>query len=393
MIAMPATHDIAIIGAGPAGAVCALLLARHGHTVLLIDKEPFPRHKACGDLFIPDSLMALKRLDLLERVEKQAHRLDAIRVYSPSQYAFDIRSEYLAMKRYDFDHILVQAAQRAGAVLTQSHIVDIRSDKEKVEVISSDNAEPAHARIAVIATGAAVDLPRKLGMNVKEEPDAVAVRQYVRSSHSIDKTIISFDKSLLPGYAWIIPLGDGRYNLGCGVKTDRVKNRQPHLKSRLRAFVESFPEARSLMAQAQAQSHLMGAGLRTALCDDCGPVIGNIICIGETIGTTLPFTGEGIGKAMESAELAAGVIHDALNRSDISCLQEFPALLKRHLLPRYPAYHAAERWLSRPWLNDFMARRIARSPFLRNVVRETLEERGEPRPVFTLANLLRSFWR
>ncbi|RME27608.1 MAG: FAD-dependent oxidoreductase, partial [Candidatus Zixiibacteriota bacterium] len=295
-------------------------------------------------------------------------------------------------KRRDFDNILVQAAREAGAELCHAYIVDIHSRAETVDLAAADNTEPFHARVAVVATGAAVDLPRKLGLSRPREPDAVAIRQYVKSSHRIDNIIISYDKSLLPGYAWIIPLGNGRYNLGCGVKTDRVRNHQPHLKSRLRAFVEQFPEAHALLARAEAQSHLMGAGLRTDLCGDCRPVIGNVLCIGETIGTTLPFTGEGIGKAMASAELAAGVIHEALTRNDMSCLKQYPALLREHLGPYYPAYHSAERWLSRPWLNDLLARRIARSHYLRGVVKETIEERVEPRPVFTLANLLRSFW-
>ena len=76
--------DAVIIGAGPAGSVCARQLAAKSYKVLLIDKEPFPRHKPCGDLLIPDALELLKRLNLLAPIESHALELHNLAVHSPS---------------------------------------------------------------------------------------------------------------------------------------------------------------------------------------------------------------------------------------------------------------------------------------------------------------------
>ena len=69
---LPASCDVLVVGAGPAGSAAAQLLARGGLDVVLIDQHVFPRDKACGDGLIPDAHEALRRLGVWDAVMAEA---------------------------------------------------------------------------------------------------------------------------------------------------------------------------------------------------------------------------------------------------------------------------------------------------------------------------------
>ena len=146
------------------------------------------------------------------------------------------------------------------------------------------------------------------------------------------------------------------------------------------------------MNKATAVSPLRGATLRWGLkgTNPNGP--GNLLAIGETIATTYQMTGEGIGKAMESGEIAADVIHAALESGDFSGLSRYPVRLKQELEPRYLGYKIGERWLARPWLSDFLARRAQKSKFLRDSMAGMMTETIDPRTIFSVRGVLKSFF-
>jgi flavin-dependent dehydrogenase len=224
------------------------------------------------------------------------------------------------------------------------------------------------------------------------KPSAVAMRCYVRSTYELDRMVVTFDRSITPGYAWIFPLGNGEYNLGCGYSYRFKKKKTPSLHEVFRIFTGQFPIARDLMNKAKAVSPLRGATLRWGLKGTSPHGPGNLLAIGETIATTFQMTGEGIGKAMESGELAAEVVHDALHSDNLSLLNQYPARLKADLEPRYLGYKIAEKWLSKPWLNDFVARRANKSKFINDSLAGILNETIDPRTIFSLRGILKSFF-
>jgi flavin-dependent dehydrogenase len=112
--------DVIVVGAGPAGAVAAVVLARAGARVRLIDRAGFPRDKMCGDTVNPGTLAILKRLHLAAAVEPDGLRIDGMRL-TGDRAAIDVRypeGRYgLALLRRHFDHRLASEAAAAGAVL------------------------------------------------------------------------------------------------------------------------------------------------------------------------------------------------------------------------------------------------------------------------------------
>jgi len=386
--------DVAIVGAGPAGATAAIHLAAKGHRVLLLDKDQFPRDKVCGDGLIADTIGALKRAELYEQVQSLGFETSVGTVYSPSRVAFDVSGQFITLKRMLLDDLILQRAITNGADLCYCKVTNIEALADETLLLTLDESEVTlQARIVFIATGANVDLPMKLGLVESTKPSAVALRCYVRSSAALDRLIISYDRSITPGYAWIFPLGNDEFNIGCGITYHGQKNEGINLREVFRQFIENFPIAVEIMRRADSIAPLRGAMLRCGLTGTVAKGPGSILVLGESIATTFPFTGEGIGKAMETGELAAHLAHDALEAVDFERLKAFPNCLESELRHKFLSYKIAEDWFSKPWLNDFVARRIRTSRFLQEAVAGLVNETVDPRKIFSWRGIIRSFFR
>jgi geranylgeranyl reductase family protein len=386
--------DVIVVGAGPAGAITAGHLARLGHDVLMVDRERFPRDKACGDCLLFDAIDALDRAELLDDVSAAGRRLPRATIYSPSRYHFDVPGRFLTLRRKILDNIIAQGAVRAGVTFAEGDIRDMSTGKNGDITLTAFGTEAkVTGRIIAVATGAQMTFPTRTGMVTRQDPSAVAVRRYVKSDYMLDHMILSYDRSLVPGYAWIIPVGEGVYNVGAGTFYHDEHRSYGKLKKDLDRFLEEFPEGRELMARSSKTSRLTGAALRCGLTGVHPVVHSRVLAVGETIGATFPFTGEGIGKAMETGEIAAGIIDEALRADDAGLLRDYGRRINEYLGPRYTGYFFAERWLSHPWLNDFMAWRIQHSKYLQARFKEFVSETGDPRKVYALWSIVRSFWQ
>ena len=390
-----ATWDVVLVGAGPAGSTTALHLARAGHRVLLLDRKSFPREKVCGDGLIHDAIECARRAGLYDELKAAAHPLDGLRVYAPNGLCVDFSGDFWTLERLRLDHLILRGAITAGASFFPGEVTGVSQGDAGVQVTLKGMTAPVKARSALLATGADLSLLRRMGFTAPSSPSAVAMRCYVQSEIEIRRLVVCFDGSCLPGYAWIFPLGRSRYNVGCGLFGLAPGDGAPSLQALFNSFLEGFPLARELMAKGELLSLLKGSPLRCGLegvPGRCRPAA-RILAAGEAIGTTFPFTGEGIGKAMESGELAAGLLDEALRTDRWDGLSDYPGLLERELRLKYLGYQKAERWLSRPWVANLVARRAIRSPFLRAALEGILNETADPRRVFSPATILLSFLR
>src|SRR2546422_10314209 len=110
--------DVLIVGAGPAGAVAAMLLARAGARVRLVDRADFPRDKLCGDTVNPGTLARLRRLGIGAAVDARGLRVDGMLVTGERGTAIEGRYPRglfgRAILRRDLDWLFLQAAVEAG---------------------------------------------------------------------------------------------------------------------------------------------------------------------------------------------------------------------------------------------------------------------------------------
>lgn len=382
--------DVVIVGAGPAGAMAAISLAKEGRQVLLVDRAIFPRDKICGDSIIDSAGAYIEKIGLSERFQELSKQLAGIRVFSPSGIEFTINVKYFTIKRKVFDALLVQKAIENKVTFAQGYIIGIdENNNDTLSFYTRHSRSFIKARFAIIATGANVGLAHKLKAVTTLKPDAVAMRCYAKSSLIIDHIILSYDKHIIPGYGWVIPLGNNEYNLGCGIYF-RNKN-SFNLQKQFQFFIAHFPLAKELLKNGEIITPLRGAALRCGLKGVRTNINNKILLVGETIGATFPFSGEGIVPALETGEMAASAVHQYLTTGDRKFLDNYTFAINSQLKPKYKGFEIAQKWVSYSWLSDFMARRIKKSEYLQNACATCLTKKTDPREVYSLKGIISSF--
>src|SRR3989454_8593336 len=185
--------DVVVVGAGPAGATTALLLARAGASVLLFDRARFPRDKACSEYLSPATTEILERLGggVVDAVEGSAHaKLYGMKVVAPGGAAMCGRFQggprpySFALPRTAFDTILVAAAARAGAVVREGISVEnLVSDCGAVSGVvgrsGNGKRETYPSRVVVGADGLRSVVARRLGLVRSSPPRRVAFSAHV----------------------------------------------------------------------------------------------------------------------------------------------------------------------------------------------------------------------
>ena len=381
--------DAVVVGAGPAGSAAARVLAGGGFRTVLLDRDTLPRAKVCGDALLPDALAALGRLGALGEVRARGFRARTLRVWSPAGIRVDLDVEALLLPRIELDAIVAGSAVGAGALLSRARVVSLDLEPAGVRVRTREGPDLA-ARVVVVATGARRSLAPRVrgGAPSPSPPDAVAARRYLMCPGGPEVLQVIYHRSVLPGYGWIFPLGGGLYNVGCGAFRSRRLHEPLHRL--FRRLLDEFPPARDLVSRGSFVSPLEAAPLRCGPPEGpfCGP--GPVVWAGEVAGTTFPFTGEGVGKALATGELAGRAACGHLRSGDGADLHGYTGTVLRDIAPRYRAYRAAERWVARPWVCDLLARRVNRSRRLRRSAAAVLREAASPGEVFSISGVVRS---
>ncbi|MHC5058704.1 MAG: FAD-dependent monooxygenase [Planctomycetota bacterium] len=270
--------DAVVVGAGPAGAVCALHLAGKGHRTLLLDMKRFPREKVCGDGLIPDSIRCLRNAGLYEAVRAEAYETGLATVFSPSRVGIDIPGQYFTLRRERLDEMVARKAVESGATFGEGEAIGLRTEPDgAVEVRLKGSDRAVRGRVAVIATGASVALAGDAGFQTRTRPSAVAVRCYVRSSYGIDRLVGAYDRSIAPGYGWIFPMGGGVYNAGCILFLEDGRPARTNLVGVLDTFLSEFPIAREMMRGGERMTPVRGAMERCGLTGMQPLVKGNVL--------------------------------------------------------------------------------------------------------------------
>jgi geranylgeranyl reductase family protein len=308
--------DVAVVGGGPAGAAAAITLARAGRDVVLFDKARFPRDKCCGDGLTTGALRRYQRLGLRPDAVASWHTVTETWIRSPSGHTVrfplpDTGGQFAAVaRRADLDAAFVDVARAAGVKVNDGHgVTDVIQRHDLVE-LEVDGVGPVMTRYAVAADGMWSPLRKKLG--AADEAGYLgewhALRQYFTDVDpaAAQGLWVWFDADLLPGYAWSFPLPDGRANVGFGIH--RSAGKPTH-------------EMKAQWADLLQRRHIrgvLGAGARPEAPPKAWPiparigatalVAGRVLFVGDAARATDTMTGEGIGQALETGELAADAI-------------------------------------------------------------------------------------
>lgn len=402
--ALPTSCDVLVVGAGPAGSACAQWLAAAGVSVVLVDQHVFPRDKTCGDGLIPDAHRALARLGVAEEVQAAAQAVSHVACIGPRGGRLDVPGRLSVLPRRQLDDILCRSAVRAGAAFHAPWRFEaplMEGERFAGALLKPPGAGAArelHARWLVLATGAAPQALIASGLCERRVPSGMALRGYVRHeglSARLRAMEIVWHRRLRPGYGWIFPLPGGLFNIGVGISASHDRTRrgrraaQEHnLREVFQAFCESYAPARELMEGGELQGDLKGAPLRCTLEGARWSAPG-VLVTGEAAGSTYSFTGEGIGKAMETGLLAAESI--LAHGMDGAAVRSHYEAGLRALKPRFDLYERANRVNAHPWLADLLIWRARHNPRLLRRMSGVLDETSNPGHLVSIRGLAKLF--
>jgi geranylgeranyl reductase family protein len=366
-------REVIVVGAGPTGATAAMTLARLGRDVLLLDRQAFPRDKACGDGIPAGATELLYSLGMKEKIlDAGFYPVNSLRLVSPGGHIFDVnfteneaRAGSYVVPRMKFDAVLQEHAVDLGAEFCKAQVKEpIVEDGRTVGVRATINGkiQEIRSKVVVAADGVTSAIARALRPVKHEELHrAVALRAYIEDIEEIPHRVEFYlSRDILPGYAWIFPLGEGKANIGLGMRLDVFRARKANLEGLLATFME-MPPIKKRLRQGGKLFNISTWQLNFGSQRKLQHAYDGALLTGDAAGFINPLTGGGILNGMISAKLAGEVIHECLSKGDVSRkgLLAYEKLVHDEMWTGMRRSYFIQRWFLRfPRLVDFVIGRM-----------------------------------
>ena len=326
--------DVVVIGGGPGGSTAATMMARQGLSVILLERETFPRDHV-GESLLPASIPVLEELGVLPAVQQAGFlpKYGATMVWGRqkepwSWYFSETNRRYphsYQVWRPQFDQLLLDNARARGVDVREGHqvrAVDL-GDGESSRIHYRAGAGPAgagregvvHARFVVDASGSSALLSRQLGLRSWDTFfQNLAVYGYFTGGTALpppDQTNI-FIESYAQGWLWSIPLHTGQTGVGAVVDS---QGGQKGISSRglERFFFEQITQAPHTSILLRDAKLVSGPFVVKDWSYNSQPVVGdNYILVGDAACFVDPLFSSGVHLALMSGVLAAAYVTSAL---------------------------------------------------------------------------------
>ncbi len=334
---LPENIDALVIGAGPAGSACSAILAQHGHRVLVVEREKFPRYHI-GESMIPFCNVPLRRLGLIPRLERsQFVRKFSVQFVQPNgkasqpfyfftRYGPDVAQTWQVL-RSEFDQMLMEHARQQGADVREGvEVLSLLREDGRVvgaQVRERDTGEVSEIRapITIDCTGKEAFSTVRNGWRVKDPfLNKIAVWTYYRGALRDDgidagATTVAFVPH--KGWFWYIPQHDDRVSVGVvaeGKYLTRDGVRDP------RAIFEREIQENQWIAAHLAPGVQFGPHYLTSEYSfharHCG--CDGLLLAGDAFCFLDPVFSSGLMLALKSGILAADAVHDGIVQGDLS---------------------------------------------------------------------------
>ena len=331
-------HDVLIIGGGPAGASTAAILAEHGHKVLVLEREKFPRYHI-GESLIPFTYGPLERLGVIPKMKSsgftkkfsvsfvQPDGRKSVPFYFHTRYDIDTIAQTWQVTRADFDVMMLDNAREKGAEVREETTVTklLKNDSGRVIGVEIQDREGQRqtlfAKLVVDASGKEAFASNREGWRVGDPYlNKVAVWTYYKGSKreaGMDEgtTTIAFvpDK----GWFWHIPLHDDRVSVGIvaeGKYLTRGGVRDPKEIFQREIGENKWIEEHLAAGTCEGEYWLTSEYSRHS---KFGASPG-LLLVGDAFAFLDPVFSSGVMLALKSGVMAGDAIHEALAANDVS---------------------------------------------------------------------------
>jgi flavin-dependent dehydrogenase len=373
------TADVAVIGGGPAGALTALLLARAGHEVVLLERAPTWRWRACGVFASPAAIAALRGIGIGEgALERCARAVAAMRVETPGGATFrltyggrgELRDSPVGFDRSALDPLLLELATAAGAEVRMGATVAAVTlgdggGARRTARLTMAGGAGLDARFVVGADGGRSLLASTAGVARRSSIGARAALSFHIPEADLPRREPSGDARMIvlgDAYVGLAPVPGDRVNVGivlgpswfAGLRRDGGRATAMRILARLG------------VAEATVLDRVAGvAPLGHRVSARAGA---DWLLVGDAAGFLDPFTGEGLHRAIASAVLAAECIDGALGSGGPEILLAYERAMRDRFATKDLVSRLVQGFLGRPVLFEYAARRLA----ARERVRETM---------------------
>lgn len=412
------TFDAIVVGGGPGGSSAAGYLAMAGKKVLLIEKDVWPRDKVCGDAVGGKSLSHVAALGVKDDLESTPHfrvtgilfsspKGNKVRVPLPEEDVAKLEAGY-SLPRAQFDALLFKRCQgmvrEAGGSVIQGGEVrtvlfddgnggedpgegsgDARHASGVIVRIGGRKGEEFtfHTREVVGAAGYRCPVAKSVVESSYNEEMmdrdhyCGGYREYWRNVKGCEAASgdieIHFVDTVIPGYFWLFPVADNVVNVGIGMVMGLLDKQKKKLKA-LQAdvianhpmFKDRFAEAEMVPGSAKGWQLPFGSPRKKSKMNPRRSSMNGVRLVGDAASLVDPFSGEGVGNALVTGEMAANHILDS--KTPVEYQEEVWKVLGPELINSY----RMQKLSRRSWLLNWFVGKAEKKPVLQEMMTEMI---------------------